>query len=139
MAIFQQVLTSLPYERIQDSVNHLDERKAEYSQAAGKIVVEIKGLLAKGVEAYTRSSGRILDFANSAESRLKSYIKLYDDVNATNIEEQKTLLVEVLDEGIKKMKLAQSELGESSTRYWKKNLDNFEGQRINLTKIMPCL
>lgn len=115
--LYDKLLTELPWKKLQETVTNLDQRKAEYSEAARKIVLEIKSLMATGVRRYVGSSRRIYDWTDSAEEQLQKYVKLFGDITASNIEKQKDILVEVLNDGIQKMQLAQKRLGESSSRY----------------------
>lgn len=118
MSLYQKALNGLPWKQLQNSLANLDRRKDEYSAAAGAIVAEIKYLMAKGVEAYKKSSSRIYDWSYYVVDRLKLYVALlFDDMDASYIREEKDLLIRVLENGIEIMRSAQQELAESSSRY----------------------
>lgn len=122
MDIYQKVLKDLPWNSLKSSLDNLEQYRNDYSSSAASIISEIKGHMSSGIEAYKRSSRNIFDWCNFAVQRLDSYVQLFNGLNPSNIQKQKQILIEMLDEGIKKMDKAQEELGNSSSRYWKSNL-----------------
>lgn len=112
--------TDLPWKKLLSSIDNLDQRKAEYSDATAKIVAEIKSLAEKGADGYSGSSRTIYDWSNSAvQHLLKVYMKLFNDKNASIIQNEKVVLIKVLEEGVQKMNSALNELNESWMRYGK--------------------
>lgn len=122
MDLYQKVLKDLPWSSLKSSLNNLEQYRNDYSSSAADIISEIKGHMSSGIEAYKRSSRNIYDWCNFAVQRLDSYIQLFNGLNSDNIQKQKQILIVMLDEGIKRMNMAQDELYSSSLRYWKLNL-----------------
>lgn len=122
MDLYYKVLKDVPLSTLNEKLNNLEKYHNDYSSAAAGIISEIKGHMSNGIDAYKRASQIIYDWCNFAVKRLESYIQLFDAVNPPNVQKQKEILIEMLDEGLRKMQTAQDELGKSSSRYFKSKL-----------------
>lgn len=69
------------------------------------------------MNAYFRSTKRVYEWSVLAENLLTLYINLFDKPDEMKSKEQKSLLLEVLDEGVKKMIAAQRQLDKSSRSF----------------------
>lgn len=118
MDLYQKLLKEVPWSTLKQKLDNLEAYRNDYSNAAASIISEIKGHMTNGIAAYKKSSQNIYDWCVVAVKRLDAYVKLFNNVNADSIQKQKTLLVEMLNDGIQKMEAAQNELGKSSSRYF---------------------
>lgn len=70
-----------------------------------------------GIDAYHAASQSVYEWTGLAVKLLRVYIKLFDTYNEINAGAQKQMLLQVLDNGIKRLADAQEELKKSSTSF----------------------
>lgn len=116
MDLYYKVLKEVPWSTLKQKLDHLEAYRNDYSGAAAAIIAQIRVQMTNGIDAYKRSSQSISEWCGYAVKQLEAYIKLFDGVNSGNLQKQKQILVDMLNEGLQKMQAAQDELNKSSSR-----------------------
>lgn len=108
---------SVPWATLEASLNELERFRSDYSAKAGDLVGKVKTLISQGMTAYYQASRHVYQWCLVVEPLLQKYIDLFTKLDKTKSEEQKKILVTILDDGIAEMKKAQKVLGESSSSF----------------------
>lgn len=108
----------IPWKNFNATLIELEKRRIQYSNESAALIAEMKIHMLNGIDAYFAASKNIYDWAGSVGSSLTLYISLLSDQqNVRQITEQKTILSEMLRNGIERMNAAQDELGKSSASF----------------------
>lgn len=106
-----------PWEKFHETMRGLEKYRDDYSKKALKLYINIRYFVSNGISAYHRSTEHVYEWCYLVVPMLKKYIELFDGMNESKLAEQKDLLVEILDNGIKEMENAQKELDEASSHF----------------------
>lgn len=107
----------IPWKDFSETFWKLDKFKNDYSAESAALIGEIKTFMMNGMDAYFAASQDVYEFAGTLTTHLKLYIKLFDGHNARKADAQKNLMLELFDSGLKKLKSAQEQLGDSSQSF----------------------
>lgn len=132
MDLYNKILRDVPWTNLKQKLNNLESYRNDYSSAAASIIAEIRGHMTNGIDAYKKATQSIFDWCSTAAQKLEAYIKLFDGVNAANLEKQKKILLDLLVAGVQKMEAAQDQLGKCSSRYVKLKFNAFIIQSVKI-------
>lgn len=106
-----------PWEKFHETMRGLDKYREDYSKNALKLYINIRYFVSNGISAYYRSTEHVYEWCYLVTPLLKKYIELFNEMDMSKLAEQRDLLIEILDNGIKEMKNAQNELDEASSHF----------------------
>lgn len=97
---------------IKETLSKLDKPApaADYSHKSADFLGRIKTHLMNSKDAYDSATQSIYEWCGLSKSLLATYIKLSNDGNASKQTAQNTMLVKVLENGMKQMERAQEKL-----------------------------
>lgn len=107
----------IPWTDLNNTLQQLDRFQEDYSTGSALLISEIKTLMMNGIDAYFSASQDVYELAGTIATHLELYIKLFNGHDARQAEAQKNLLIKIFDSGLKKLKSAQEQLGESSASF----------------------
>lgn len=107
----------MPWKTFEEQINEMNKNIEVFSNEVKETIAIIKGHMSDGISAYARSTRSIYDWTSVAIPFLNAYIQLFNENTADDAKAQKTILVGLLDEGMKSMTNAQTELDVSSSSF----------------------
>lgn len=119
LGIFVKVLDqSIPWSTFEETINELNKNKEQYSSESSALVKSIKEKMKNSMDSYHAATNSIYSWCKKTTNLLSSYIQMFNNFNGkSSSEEQKNLLIQVLDHGIKMMTEAQNQLESSASSF----------------------
>lgn len=116
LKLYNEVLDRIvPWKDLKEALKKLDTSAAEYSYRSADLVGNIKTHLLNTIDAYDGVTQNIYEWCGLSTSLLTTYAKLFNDGNTSKQTAQKTLVVKVLENGMKQMEKAQRNLDVCTT------------------------
>lgn len=92
--------------------------QSDYSEAAAALIGQIKANMMDGMDAYFRATQSVYEWSGLAIKLLNTYSFFFrDKMDQEKFDAARSLLLLVLEDGIEKMRIGQSELGDSSASF----------------------
>lgn len=107
----------IPWQTFDETISNLTKFQKDYSAKAGEIVGSVKTLLLNSKDEYVKSVQSVFEWSSLSSTLLKTYLKLFENYDTGKADSQKKLIIKVLDDGIKKMTVAQEQLQASSKSF----------------------
>lgn len=118
LGLYNKVLDQIiPWKTFEDTVKELDRYSSEYSSESAQLVSEIKSLMNNAHDSYHGATQYIYEWCSSTIQFLGNYRQLFDKRPSNAYEQLKAILIQVLDNGTKKMDAAQTKLLQSSASF----------------------
>lgn len=117
--LYNKILDKVvPWSELNQTITKLDKYRSDYSKEAAALIGEIKTKMMDGMDAYFRATQSVYEWCGLAVRLLTTYTTLFKgQMNQGKFNAQRTLLLKVLDDGIKKMTDGQKQLGDSSSSF----------------------
>lgn len=115
--LFKEEDRYIPTDEFKILIRKLDEHKSSYSKRAGELASEVKSLLKDAMAAYFMSTQSVYEWCGIVVKRLQTYLDLHHNFSKTKAKMQQRIIIEVLDQGLKKMSAAQQKLNEASRHF----------------------
>lgn len=106
----------LPWKEFDETVAELDKYRRDFSIESANQLGNVEYLLMEGLDAYFRSTQSVYEWAGLTVNLLETYVKLFDNYDASKTKAQKTILIKVFKNGVEKMARAQEQLEMSASR-----------------------
>lgn len=107
----------VPWKEFNETLVELDKFRDDYTDESALLIAEIRTLMEHGIDAYFAASQSVYEWCGLAMSNLRLYIRLFELGGTAAGTAQKTLLVNILNDGVEKMSAAQDSLGKSSQSF----------------------
>lgn len=108
----------VPWSELNQTITKLDKYRSDYSDEAAVLIGQVKTKMMGGMDAYTRATQSVYEWCGLAVKLLNTYKILFTgQMNPGKFAASRKFLLEVLEDGIKKMTIGQKELGDSSASF----------------------
>lgn len=118
LGLFNKVLDRVvPWNTYEETAKELERYSKDYSEESAQLVSEIKSLMNNAQDSYYGATQCIYVWCGSAKLLLESYLELSKIPHLPKVtllfEKQKAIFVQLLDEGLTKMRTGQDKLKQS--------------------------
>lgn len=122
LGLFNKVLDRVvPWNTYEETVKDLERFSKDYSEESAQLVSEIKSFMNNAQDSYYGASQCIYVWCGSAKLLLESYLKISKIPHLSKatqlLEKRKAIFVQLLDEGLTKMRAGQDKLKQSSESF----------------------
>lgn len=117
--LYNKILDKIvPWSELNKTITKLDKYRSDYSEEASALIGDVKTKMMDGMDAYTRATQSVYEWCGLAVRLLATYKILFTgQMNQGKFAASRTFLLQVLEDGIKKMTVGQKELGDSSASF----------------------
>lgn len=118
LTIFDNVLDRvIPWKLFNESLIELDKYRSDYSAESAALLGEIQALISDAIEGYYIASQSVYEWTGFVPPLLTAYISLFEQYTPDNASAQKFILLQVLEDCIKKLRASQEQLNKSSLSF----------------------
>lgn len=126
--LFKEQDKYIPSDEFKDVIQKLDQFKNSYSPRAADLAGEVKTLLNDALDTYFMAANSVYEWCGVAMKRLEQYNYYLANLTRFKIKLQHKIIIQVLEEGIKRMTEAQKSLDIAS-----RSFNKAAGQIVSLT------
>lgn len=103
-----------PWTKFEKAFNELDKLRAQFSTEVIEVLDQTKNTMVNGMDTYFKSIQSVYEWSGLAENAVKTYISHFEKDDASKTEEQKKVLIELLENGKTVINKALNDLKTSS-------------------------
>lgn len=126
--LFKEQDKYIPSDEFKDVIKRLDEYRNSYSPRAADLAGEVKTLLNDALDTYFMAANSVYEWCGVAIKRLTQYNNYLKNLTPFKLKLQHKIIIQVLEEGIKRMTEAQKALDLAS-----RSFNKASGQIVSLT------